>query len=116
MSKAEQELAVIPLPTPAIQVLSFGVELPASIVQGPKEPDLKRPPLPCPCVITGTISIFQKSVMIWFGWGSSGCQEQQSQNYYSPATASSPSNGSSSSSSCTTTVVVGAGKDQVSEF
>lgn len=54
---------------PRIQVIHFAVELPPSALQGMDEP---APQMPTPADnvgVVGTITLLNKSAMVWFGWG-----------------------------------------------
>jgi len=55
--------------SPRIKVINFAVELPPSALQGMDEP---APQMPTPADnvgVVGTITLLNKSAMIWFGWG-----------------------------------------------
>ena len=55
---------------PAIEISSFGVRIPSTIiVQGQEEELATAPDLENDRGIVGTITIMGNSVMVWFGWG-----------------------------------------------
>jgi hypothetical protein len=54
---------------PRIQVIHFSVELPPSALQGPDEPVSKMPTPVDNVGVVGTITVLNKSAVIWYGWG-----------------------------------------------
>lgn len=54
---------------PRIQVIHFCVELPPSALQGPDEPVSKMPAPTDNVGVVGTITVLNKSALIWYGWG-----------------------------------------------
>ena len=55
--------------SPRIQVLHFAVELPLTAMQGFDEPAPRVPVNVGDMGVVGTITLLNKSAMIWFGWG-----------------------------------------------
>jgi hypothetical protein len=55
--------------SPRIQVLHFAVELPPTALQGFDEPAPRVPVHAGDVGVVGTITLLNKSAMIWFGWG-----------------------------------------------
>lgn len=55
--------------SPRIQVLHFAVKLPPTALQGLDEPTPRVPVHVGDMGVVGTITLLNKSAMIWFGWG-----------------------------------------------
>ena len=50
-------------------MIHFSVELPPSALQGPDEPVSKMPAPTDNVGVVGTITVLNKSALIWYGWG-----------------------------------------------
>jgi hypothetical protein len=64
------KLDVVPHQIPGIEIVSFAVKIPNTIVQGlEEERSVIAQELESDRGIVGTITIFKKSAMVWCGWG-----------------------------------------------
>ena len=69
MSLQVQSENVVVEAQPRIKVLHFAVELPPSAMQGYDEPSPRTPVPSGDSAVVGTITLLNKSAMVWFGWG-----------------------------------------------
>lgn len=68
-----------------IDVINFAVDIPPSALQGLDEPSPEMPSPSDNVGVVGTITLLNKSALVWFGWGrlmpiTTGCGEPRSSN------------------------------------
>ena len=100
---------VVPM-DPRMEISSFAVELPSTILQGLDEPDISNSIRLGDKGMVGTIVYLKKSVMIWFGWGQLELGRRSNNAADDSTSSDSPTTTGTTTTTTITTRTVGSGK------